>query len=1319
MMRRLIGGVFLCLVSQMILAQASQSGRIRFIPIVSDQRIEDIQESPDGTRLLTHDRMFAPRLWDAKSMRMLAILPHSERPVVQATMSDLGGLIVTNSGDEVRVWDAKSARLLASWNEFDIKDSFSAVRISHDDQQVVLVGSKSGKVFRSVAPFLMLAPVVDLPEANAAFDVAFSPDDKWIAVSQYENPLVTTVDLATKKVASIQAGGGGNLWLEFSADGRQLLVTGRDNRAHLLDLAAGQSVKSWEHVIGPKGERPNTFMASVFVGNGLNELVVCGASGVMSIYDRKTLALKRELTGAKYAIREIRKSRNGLKLGTYESFELDEGEPLKLWDVETGKEHPFNRAGGPTAGNFSPDGSVFWVGYESGSIVRHRLSDGEWDSSTFSAVDQLASIRFIGETGRVAVARRGSSMTFNLFDVRKVDFATEYSAQKTEIDVSPSGLYALSPGYYKEGDETKSAEAVWYLPTQKASILFFEQTIGTTWLPDNRFLMWTEEEVSLWDPLIEENAETEVSERYVRRVFGTKRRIKWVKPSQDGTHAIVASASRDENNTVEMFDYVEIATGKVLANLEEDGFFLAESFHAFGSDLLLVKLEGKILGLDPGAVKVRYELTLPENLEAPLFLSEGGKFLIAVSKASIRKYDSRSGVLVGEIRLGNPSDFFYMSSFDERSSLLALAAGRKLAVFDTAKMSEVGTLDRPDLIEEIELVAVKNRLVVIDRTEQATIWDLGEFSPENRPRPLGSFVLMQDGSWLVMDRDGRYDAADPNKVTGASYVLEWEGGLEPVDIPQLKSLFYEPGLLAKLMGFDGEKPREVPDRRLIRLYPEVSIERSSRDPRRVSVTLQDRDEGGVGEVQVLMNGKVVDRRKGSGILSLNLDDYKAYYLPSSQLPEGVGNQLAVIASNKKGDLRSRPAVLDVGVPENLVAPEVNIYGLFVGISDYVGVKGDLSAPPMDALALEKALGDAAGRLLPGRVHMTSLVTSEGFNPTRDGILKWFEETAEKATSSDIVVVFFSGHGSSKIGNESGYYFLTSGANPQDVNPSYLGVHTVSGDDLRQALAKIPATKQVVILDTCHSGAAAGDLISDRASASDYIRAFESIRDASGTWLLAGSAADQLSYESRTVDHGLLTYSLLEAIDQVSVKGLRLSDGGDLFLDVQRWLEYGANRVESLRNETGVGGIQKPELRSGNANRSFDLGVTREQFRGSIGLKAPKPIVLMGTFDSDGTDPLDLEAQLGSALATEVGYKLWLNVAKHPKAFRVAGQYTEESGTIKLRLFIQRINEKMLRENVKVIELMGSRSDLPGLIEQIRKTVGVEIAKMRAASGETL
>lgn len=1302
----------------------TKSGRLRLIPIVSDQRLEDIQESPDGTRLLTHDRGFAPRLWDPRSMRLLAVLPNRVQSVSQAVMSDSGKLIATNSQDEVRIWESTTAHIVATFDSAKFGEEVSRVAISPDDQRIALVGKEKG-LWIGKAPDFQFEPLSQRSESGQALDVGFSADGKLLVICTIQRA-VTVVDLESKTSSQVQTSDEGNPWAEFSPDSKQLLVTCADNFAYLFDLPTGKKLGQFPHVIGDKGTVPNTLMAALFVGKDLNDFVVCGPTGTMSVYDRKSLAKKRELIGYSHSIREIRKSRDGLKLATYEDNEFADYDPLKLWDVETGKEFPFNRAGGPTAGAFSPDGSVFWVGYENGNIVQHQLSDGEWKATTISTVRPLESLRVIPQTGRVLVTPNDSKNNKFSFDARKVHLDQVYSTGDNEAEISQNGVFAISPAYLKNEDDTQSVyQACWNLATDKPAIVIFNDDYkGSAWGPDNKMLSYSDKRVDLFDPYIEEDPGNGKVDSYVRNYIDLKEgfSIFWATMSDDFSTVIVDIRSDDEDDATDYLQLIDAETGDFYETIATKEFVQQDNLCFAKGQPLILYTDYNLHAFDPKSGKEVWQKELDGEITRKFTYSDDGSTLIQLSPIGIQKLDVKDGGVVSELKLETESKDYFPSYFlNSHKGIAAIVQARQVKFVDLEKLTFIRTITRPDIVNDVQFLEAQKRLVITDATEQATIWDLQkvlEPSGKEDLSPLGSFVLMQKtpdrpdlpaNSWLVMDSEGRFDAPDPNNVAGAAYVLEWDGGLEPIDISQLKSLYYEPGLFGKLLGLDPEPRRPVPDRDTIRLFPEIKVTPNATSPGKYTVVLAERDKGGVGKAEIYVNGKLVATKNGSGFFTIDASEFKSFFLPKSQLGDSHGNLLTIVAGNARGDLKSPPTVLDLGIPTDLAVPPANIYGLFVGVGNYAGSTKDLTAPPYDADALAKAVDKVGERLLPGKVHLTVMTTDDmAHSPDRKQILGWFDEVAQKATSSDIVIVFFAGHGTSSIGGKSGYFFLTSGADPADISPAVLGVHTISGEDLQGALSKIPAGKQVIILDTCHSGAAAGNLIQDRSSGSDYVRAYEAIRDASGTWLLAGAAADQRSYESRSVDHGLLTYSLLEALDRVSPAGLRMTPNGESFVDVQKWLGYAADRVESLRAEVGIDGVQKPELKRSKSDLSFDIGVTGEKYRGEIGLKPPMPIVLMGTFGEDEVDSLGIEPLIADALKDQPNYKLWLNVSQHPNTFRLAGQYFVSDGKISLRLFIQKFDGQLKRTNLKVIEISGVVQDKPGLVQKIRESVAREL-----------
>ncbi len=1305
-------------------SERESNARLKLIPIVSDQRIEDIQESPDGTRLLTHDRGYAPRLWDPKSMRLLAVLGgHPYYKIHQAEMSQDGSKIITVSLDLIRLWDAKNGRMLGEWPlNRDSKALFMRAKISPDGGWIV-AGDQLGQVWyidgkEGSKPTLMGKH--NLPKASTEWvfrDIAISSDGT-LAVTGGMSPSVMVWNIKEKKAQqTFPACSQGTGWLEISRDNKQVLETGFDDKARIWSIETGQKQYEWEHFVGDKGNSVNTMMGAIFVGKSFDEALVAGKTGTMTLYDRQSGKLVRKLEGYVRAIREIRKTRDGLRVATYaDEDDLMGREPLKLWNVETTKEYPFTRGHhSPTAGAFSPDGRFFWVGYGDGSIRRHELETGKIYTETISAVDSFDGFYPLGTSGRYYYKRSGNkgllrSINSTTFDPNSPGASTVYSLDGLFMDASPTGRLVIGKAFFKDKeDKEKEAQAVWNIASEKSTWVFWDGCEGLSWGGGEYVIAYGEKTAAVFDMAEPAFKET---------IYDGPTNVGLAKLSPDNKWAMVM----DVDCKVHV---IGIGDNKAKYELGTTGGIFSKQF-VFTADSkhLVFPRDNSFVFLDLATGKETKKVSCPVDNDAdkrPLsddfIVTKDGSTLICAGYLHTSFVDLATGKERFRSRADVPIYSNSVESFlSPDQKYFAGQSERGVMIYEVSTGNIRAKLQMTDQVAGVCYSSDGKRLIVTDATEQATIWDATSLMPSTDPtsqptlRRVGSFVVMRDGSWLAMDTDGRYDASDPSNVTGASYVLEWDGGLEPIDVQQLKSLFYEPGLLAKLLGTNSEPLRSVPNLSAIRLYPEVKLTRSERNPNRVEVALTERDGGGIGAVHVLINGKEVMTKDGVGFFSVNASDYTQYFLPAARLPEGRGNLLQVYATNKQGDLAGRAETVDLGIPEGLKTPDVHLYGLFVGVGDYVGNDKDLKAPPSDAEKLGEAVGRVAERLLPKRVHITELTTdtkeADG-RPTRDSIIKWFDDVSKKATSSDIVVVFFAGHGTSIIGGQKGYFFLTADADPSAVTPSMVGTSTITGEDLQKRLASIPASKQVIILDTCHSGAAADRLLqSDRSVSSDFARAYESIKDGSGTWLLAGAAADQLSYESNNVDHGMLTYSLLEAIDRASADGLRSTPGGDLFLDVERWLAYAASRVDSLKNEVGIAGIQHPEFKRSKTGGSFDLGVLRPENRGEVGLKPPMPIVIMGTFEQDEEDPAGLENAIVGVMRDSGQVKLWTDVTKHPNVFRIAGTYTydKEKKTIKLRLVVQKFDSQQVRKTIETFELEGSANSLKEFAQTVRTKV---------------
>ena len=139
---------------------------------------------------------------------------------------------------------------------------------------------------------------------------------------------------------------------------------------------------------------------------------------------------------------------------------------------------------------------------------------------------------------------------------------------------------------------------------------------------------------------------------------------------------------------------------------------------------------------------------------------------------------------------------------------------------------------------------------------------------------------------------------------------------------------------------------------------------------------------------------------------------------------------------------------------------------------------------------------------------------------------------------------------------------------------------------------------------------------------DQVRALALLKDATGSFILMGSAADKVSYEASKYGQGLLTYALLQGM-----RGEAPFEGGQL--RVAEWFGYAVNKVQELAQD--IGSEQQPRLSAPSGN-DFPVALLTDEDKGAIPLAQPKPQVLQPiVLDRDLGDALHLSAALRARL----------------------------------------------------------------------------------------
>lgn len=226
------------------------------------------------------------------------------------------------------------------------------------------------------------------------------------------------------------------------------------------------------------------------------------------------------------------------------------------------------------------------------------------------------------------------------------------------------------------------------------------------------------------------------------------------------------------------------------------------------------------------------------------------------------------------------------------------------------------------------------------------------------------------------------------------------------------------------------------------------------------------------------------------------------------------------------------AKVECGGPES-VAPEPlpsfvrKKFALLVGISKFVDGSIDLKYAAKDAEDLREVLLDPRyGNFLSEDVF---LLTNE--KATRANILKALNQIALRAQEDDLVLLFFSSHGSPRRDGQGfqGIGYIVA----HDTKKDEIYLNSIEFEDLSKKVSLIAARRKVTLLDTCYSGQAPGlgtkALLLEGAGVG--AKTANLFLSGEGSYVITSSHENEISYESETRQNGFFTYFLIEALRQ--------------------------------------------------------------------------------------------------------------------------------------------------------------------------------------------
>lgn len=171
------------------------------------------------------------------------------------------------------------------------------------------------------------------------------------------------------------------------------------------------------------------------------------------------------------------------------------------------------------------------------------------------------------------------------------------------------------------------------------------------------------------------------------------------------------------------------------------------------------------------------------------------------------------------------------------------------------------------------------------------------------------------------------------------------------------------------------------------------------------------------------------------------------------------------------------------------------------------------------------------------------------NATRPNILKAIGDL-RNSHPDDVIVVYMAGHG--EVTEDGTWYFL-----PHEVvypeRQEQLKSLGLSSNSIQSEIAKVGGRKVILLIDSCKSG---GALVAFRGF--EERKALRQLARSTGMHIVAAAAQDQFAGEVAKLNHGVFTYTVLEALS-----GKADGSPKDDVVSVREMLSYVENRMPEL------------------------------------------------------------------------------------------------------------------------------------------------------------
>ena len=677
-----------------------------------------------------------------------------------------------------------------------------------------------------------------------------------------------------------------------------------------------------------------------------------------------------------------------------------------------------------------------------------------------------------------------------------------------DVAYSPNGKVMAVSGQTKllGGHVTQ----LWDVATGKAlTAIGSDFGRGLSFSQDSQYLLGSDLQISLWgtDSSINTVKMAEVATGAIIRSF---KGYNFGATAPDGRHAVLAHLQIEGKE--ESIGLVELKTGREVwrqplgrRNVDavvftpDQKYVLAsrhEFLNLFGTQAMIsiVLLDATTGSQVRELVKYSAETTLMgkgQNILTCLVVSPDGSLVLSGNNyGEYKLWNLASGALVRQLKRPDEKWMFDISpahaAFSPNGKLLALASAASVRMFDVASGEEVAAL-----------------------------------------------MSFDDGEWLITTPSGYYNSSEK----GDEYLTVSVAGA-PFTIAQLRESFFRPDLVkVALVGGTLGDYKKIAD---IKPPPAVAIidTPTTTASSRITLSLRIQEQGGgIGDVRLYRNGAAVVFEKTRNVAVVDASQGSQVLRYELSLEPGR-NAIRAIAFNADNSMQSTDALLEVQA--TIAAHQPALHAVVIGIKDFANPRLALTYPVADAELFADTL-EARGKGLFSSIHIQRLVKPE--ETTNVAIMAALRRARQEVGPEDLFVFYVASHGTV----DDGQYFLIT-SNVGSTATARLRQDALTQDALKELISNIPASKKLVVLDTCSAGQL-GDAIQvamlSRGMSDDT--AMKMLSRAVGSTVLSAASSVQEALEGYQ-GHGLFTYVIVEGLNGAAdadkdgfVKTLELAD----------------------------------------------------------------------------------------------------------------------------------------------------------------------------------